>query len=46
MPEGVPMVLTGVGLTVRRTIAVIVHDAAQPWTIPATDWTPKRTCPH
>ena len=44
VPEGPPMVLTGVGSTVRRTLAAVVHDAAQPWTILASDWTPKGTC--
>ncbi len=46
VPEGPPMVLTGVGGNVRRTMAVIVHHAAQPWTIPASDWTPKGACPR
>ena len=45
VPEGPPMVLTGVGPTTRRSMAVVVHDAAQPWTILSTDWTPKGTCP-
>jgi len=45
VPEGPPMVLTGVGPTVRRSMAVIVHDAAKPWTIVASDWTPKGDCP-
>lgn len=44
IPEGPPMLLTGVGSTLRRTFAVVVHDAAQPWTIPASDWTPTATC--
>ena len=46
VPEGPPMVLTGVGATVRRTLTLVVHDAAQPWTIPAPDWTPKGACPR
>ena len=45
VPEGAPMVLTGVGDAVRRTAAVIVHDAAQPWTIPA-DRTTRGACPR
>jgi len=45
VPEGPPMVLTGTGTVTRRTLAVIVHDTAQPWTIPAPDWTPKGGCP-
>jgi len=46
VPEGPPMVLTGVGATTRRSLAVIVHDAAQPWTTVTTDWTPKGACPR
>lgn len=46
VPEGPPMVLTGVGATVRRSLALVVHDAAQPWTIPVSDWTPKGACPR
>ena len=44
VPEGPPMLLTGVGSALRRSLAVVVHDAAQPWTIPASDWTPTGTC--
>ena len=39
------MVLTGVGSTVRRTFALVVHDAAKPWTTAAPDWTAKGPCP-
>ena len=46
VPEGPPMVLTGVGSTVRRSLALVVHDAAQPWTIVTSDWTPKGACPR
>lgn len=46
VPEGPPMVLTGVGSTTRRSMAVVVHDAAQPWTILSPDFTPKGACPH
>ena len=45
VPEGPPMVLTGVGSTVRRTFALVVHDAAKPWTTAASDWTAKGPCP-
>ena len=44
VPEGPPMVLTGVGSGMRRTLTLVVHDAAQPWTIPVSDWTPKGGC--
>lgn len=46
VPEGPPMVLTGVGSTLRRTLTLVVHDAAQPWTIPVSDWTPRGGCPR
>jgi quercetin dioxygenase-like cupin family protein len=46
VPEGPPMALTGVGTTMRRTLALVVHDAAQPWTKVASDWTPKGACPR
>jgi quercetin dioxygenase-like cupin family protein len=46
VPEGSPMVLTCVGTTVRRSLAVVVHDAAQHWTILAPDWTPMGACPR
>jgi quercetin dioxygenase-like cupin family protein len=46
VPEGPPMVLTGVGATMRRTLTLVVHDAAQPWTIPVSDWSPKGGCPR
>ena len=44
VPEGEPMVLTGIGSTVRRTFAVIVHDASLNSTFPAPDWTPEDGC--
>lgn len=46
IPEGPPMVLTGVGPTTRRTLAVVVHDATQPWTQQISDWTAKGACPR
>jgi quercetin dioxygenase-like cupin family protein len=46
VPEGPAMVLTGVGSAMRRTLALVVHDAAQPWTIPVSDWTAKGNCPR
>jgi quercetin dioxygenase-like cupin family protein len=46
VPEGPPMALTGVGTTMRRSLALVVHDAAQPWTIVTSGWTPKGACPR
>ena len=44
--EGPPMLLVGLAPTMRRTLGLVLHDAAQPWTIPASEWTPNETCPH
>jgi len=46
VPEGPPMVLTGVGSAIRRSLAVVVHDSAKPWTEVTSDWTPKGACPR
>jgi quercetin dioxygenase-like cupin family protein len=46
VPEGEPMVLTGIGSTMRRTFAVVVHDATRSSTSQAPDWAPKDGCPH
>lgn len=44
--EGPPMLLGGMGSSVRRTLGLVLHDAQQPWTIPTNEWTPKESCPH
>ena len=41
---GLPMRLTGVGTGIRRSLVLILQDAAQPRSTPATDWTPKGLC--
>lgn len=46
VPEGPPMLLASVGSSVRRTFTLVVHDAAQPWTIAAPDWAPTGECPQ
>jgi quercetin dioxygenase-like cupin family protein len=46
VPEGEPMILTGSGTTVRRSLAVIVYDASQKLTSPAPDLTPGESCPR
>ena len=38
------MELTPTGKQVRRSLVLILHDASQPHTMPATDWTPKGLC--
>lgn len=41
---GVPMMLTGTGTSVRRSLVLILQDAAKPRTMLATDWTPAGLC--
>jgi quercetin dioxygenase-like cupin family protein len=43
--EGPPMLLATTGAVTRRTFGLVLHDAAQPWTIPTSEWTPKGSCP-
>jgi len=41
----VPMQLTSVGSGVRRSLVLILHDAAQPWKVPtASPWVPEGLC--
>lgn len=41
----VPMQLTSIGGEVRRSLVLILHDAAQPWKVPsASSWWPKGLC--
>jgi len=41
----VPMQLTSVGGEVRRSLVLILHDAAQPWKVPTAGlWVPKGLC--
>jgi uncharacterized protein (TIGR02246 family) len=44
VPEGPPMALVGTGTVTRRTLGLVLHDAAQPWSIPTSDWAPKGIC--
>jgi hypothetical protein len=44
VPEGPPMVLTGIGASERRSLVVILHDAAKPMSVPAPDWKPEGLC--
>jgi hypothetical protein len=41
---GVPMILTGTGTTVRRSLVLILQDAVKPRSVLATDWTPAGLC--
>lgn len=42
--SGVPMILTGIGTGVRRSLVLILQDATKPRSMLATDWTPKGLC--
>jgi len=44
VPGGLPMMLTGTGTGVRRSLVLILQDATKPRSTPATDWTPKGLC--
>jgi quercetin dioxygenase-like cupin family protein len=41
---GEPMMLTGTGASVRRSLVLILQDAAKPRSVLATDWTPAGLC--
>jgi hypothetical protein len=41
---GEPMILTGTGTSVRRSLVLILQDAANPRAMLATDWTPAGLC--
>jgi quercetin dioxygenase-like cupin family protein len=41
---GVPMILTGTGKGVRRSLVLILQDATKPRSMLATDWTPAGLC--
>jgi quercetin dioxygenase-like cupin family protein len=44
VPAGLPMILTGTGSGVRRSLVLILQDAAQPRSMLANDWTPTGLC--
>lgn len=44
VPGGDPMMLTGTGTSVRRSLVLILQDATKPRSTPASDWTPKGLC--
>jgi len=44
IPEGHPMHLTATGTEMRRSLVLILHNASQPATTMAHDWTPKGLC--
>ena len=44
VPGGQPMALTATGTTLRQTLVLILHDAAEPPTVMDTTWTPRGLC--
>ena len=46
VPEGTPMMLTGTGAALRRTLGLVLHDSAKDWGVDATDWAPNGACPR
>ncbi len=44
VPEGAPMMLTASGTENRRSLALVLHDSAHPWSARADDWKPKGLC--
>jgi len=41
---GSPMVLTGMGTEMRRSVVLVLHDASQPWMTIASGWRPAAPC--
>ena len=46
VPAGPSMMLTSIGAETRRAVALVLHDASQPWMTSNTDWTPTDQCPE
>jgi len=44
VPGGPPMELMATGNEVRRSLALVLHDASKPASVLAPDWTPKNLC--
>jgi hypothetical protein len=44
VPGGLPMILTGTGSEVRRSLVLILQDATRPRSMLATDWAPAGLC--
>jgi quercetin dioxygenase-like cupin family protein len=43
-PPTTTMRLSNNGLSTRIALFIVIHDAAQPWSIPTDDWTPTGAC--
>ena len=44
VPMGPPMVLTGMGTQMRRSVVLVLHDTRAPWMTITTDWKPAKAC--
>lgn len=44
VPMGPPMVLTGMGTELRRSVVLVLHDTREPWMTIAQDWKPAKPC--
>jgi quercetin dioxygenase-like cupin family protein len=44
VPMGPPMVLTGIGTEMRRSVVLVLHDMGQPWMTIVSDWAPAAPC--
>ena len=44
VPMGPPMVLTGMGTELRRSVVLVLHDTREPWMTVTTDWRPAKPC--
>jgi quercetin dioxygenase-like cupin family protein len=43
-PPTTPMRLTNNGSSTRRALFIVIHDAAQPWSLPTEEWKPTGAC--
>ncbi|HEY8561654.1 MAG TPA: cupin domain-containing protein [Pyrinomonadaceae bacterium] len=43
-PPATPMRLSNNGSSTRRALFIVIHDAAQPWSIPTNEWKPTGAC--
>jgi mannose-6-phosphate isomerase-like protein (cupin superfamily) len=46
VPQGPAMSPAGVGPETRRSVLLVLHPTAEPWSSPATDWKPLGRCPR
>jgi len=44
IPASAPITIIATGSEQRRSLWLVLHESAHPWTAPAPDWTPKGLC--